>query len=71
MIDTLVESFDLGVDFYTWWYEYNLFSPAKRLNKFIEGVLLTEVAESIVIFIDEIDSVLSLNFPTDDFFAFI
>ncbi len=25
----------------------------------------------IVIFIDEIDSVLSLNFPTDDFFAFI
>jgi WD40 repeat protein len=71
MIDTLVESFDLDIDLSTWWYEYNLFSPAKRLNKFIEGVLLTQVAESIVIFIDEIDSVLSLNFPTDDFFAFI
>ncbi|HEY9740717.1 MAG TPA: AAA-like domain-containing protein, partial [Coleofasciculaceae cyanobacterium] len=71
MIDTLVESFDLDIDLSTWWYEYNLFSPAKRLNKFIEGVLLTQVAERIVIFIDEIDSVLSLNFPTDDFFAFI
>ncbi|MDF5716431.1 MAG: AAA-like domain-containing protein [Rhizonema sp. NSF051] len=30
-----------------------------------------EVKQNIVIFIDEIDSVLSLKFPTDDFFAFI
>jgi len=34
-------------------------------------ILLAEISENIVIFIDEIDSVLSLNFPTDDFFAFI
>ncbi|QLE39600.1 hypothetical protein FD723_03200 [Nostoc sp. C052] len=39
--------------------------------QFLEEVLLVEVQEDIVIFIDEIDSVLSLNFPTDDFFALI
>ena len=34
-------------------------------------MLLTSVEEKIVIFIDEIDSVLSLDFSTDDFFAWI
>jgi len=34
-------------------------------------VLLASVHQKIVIFIDEIDSMLSLNFRTDDFFAFI
>ncbi len=71
MIDTLVESFDLDVDLSSWWCERELLSPVKRLSKFIEEVLLAQVAENIVIFIDEIDSVLSLRFPTDDFFAFI
>ncbi|MEI2577510.1 AAA-like domain-containing protein [Scytonema sp. PRP1] len=42
-----------------------------RFRKFLEEILLAEIKENIVIFIDEIDSVLSLNFPTDDFFAFI
>jgi WD40 repeat protein len=71
MIDTLVESFDLDVDLSIWWCDRNLLSPVKRLSKFIEEVLLTQVSQNLVIFIDEIDSVLSLNFPTDDFFAFI
>ena len=34
-------------------------------------MLLRQIATNLVIFIDEIDSVLSLNFPTDDFFTFI
>jgi hypothetical protein len=71
MIDTLVESFDLDVDLSTWWCDRNFLSSVKRLSKFIEEVLLAQVSQNIVIFIDEIDSVLSLSFPIDDFFAFI
>jgi WD40 repeat protein/DNA-binding response OmpR family regulator len=46
-------------------------SPVSRLSEFIEQVLLVEIQENIVIFIDEIDSVLGLEFPIEDFFALI
>ncbi|MDJ0798902.1 MAG: AAA-like domain-containing protein [Calothrix sp. MO_167.B12] len=71
LIDNLIESFDLDVDLAEWWGENQLHSEVTRFRKFIEEVLLVEVKANIVIFIDEIDSVLSLNFPTDDFFALI
>ncbi len=71
LLDTLIDSLALDVDIEEWWFEHKLLSPLKRFRKLIEEVLLVEVPENIVIFIDEIDSVLSLNFPTDDFFAFI
>ena len=55
-----------------WWKEQEGLSPVKILQRFIEDVLLTEISsEKIFIFIDEIDSILSLNFSSDDFFAFI
>jgi hypothetical protein len=71
LIDTLIDSFALDLDFADWWEVNQLNSLVMRFRKFIEEVLLVEVSENIVIFIDEIDSVLSLNFPTDDFFALI
>ncbi|MEO1376558.1 MAG: AAA-like domain-containing protein [Cyanobacteria bacterium J06635_10] len=71
LIDSLIDIFDLDVDFADWWEENQLNSLVTRFRKFLEEILLVEVKEDIVIFIDEIDSVLSLNFPTDDFFAFI
>ncbi|QLE53498.1 hypothetical protein FD724_37000 (plasmid) [Nostoc sp. C057] len=71
LIDTLIDSFGLDLDFGDWWEANQLNSLVTRFRKFLEEVLLIEVQESIVIFIDEIDSVLSLNFPTDDFFALI
>lgn len=62
----------------TWWQEREDVSPVQRLSQFIEEVLLVEVGQQdnaspqkIVIFIDEIDSVLGLNFPINDFFALI
>ena len=67
LIDTLIDTFDLDVDFEDWWSENQLNSLVTRFRKFIEGILLAEIEENIVIFIDEIDSILSLNFPTDDF----
>uniref|UniRef100_UPI0019139542 AAA-like domain-containing protein n=1 Tax=Hassallia byssoidea TaxID=482630 RepID=UPI0019139542 len=64
----LYETFDLD----SWWSSHDLLSPVQRLGKFIEDVLLTSINDSIVVFIDEIDSILSLNLPSvDDFFALI
>ena len=72
VIDTLVSVFKLYRDFdlETWWLENSLLSPVQKLNKFIENILLVKITEKIIIFIDEIDSLLSLNFK-DDFFAAI
>jgi len=68
--DELVNQFDLGVSL-AWWTERKALSPVKRLSNFIEEVLLVRIPGNIVIFIDEIDSVLSLQFRVDDFFALI
>ncbi|MDY6940835.1 MAG: GAF domain-containing protein [Cyanobacteriota bacterium] len=67
----LVTSFGLPIDLKDWLGDREYLSPVQRLSELIEQVLLEVVREKIVIFIDEIDSVLSLNFRTDDFFAFI
>jgi CheY-like chemotaxis protein len=73
LIRSLVNSFEVSEDFNlrSWWRERELLSPVQCLSEFIEEVLLVEIPQNIVIFIDEIDSVLSLDFSTDDFFAFI
>lgn len=67
----LVTSFNLKLDLKSWLRDREYLPPVQRLSEFIEQVLLESVPEKIVIFIDEIDSVLSLNFRTEDFFAFI
>ncbi|MEM8829660.1 MAG: AAA-like domain-containing protein [Cyanobacteria bacterium P01_G01_bin.19] len=56
----------------SWWKKHSELSPIQHLNLFISNVVLKEIeAEKIFIFIDEIDSVLGLDFATDDFFALI
>jgi CheY-like chemotaxis protein len=59
------------VELRQWWQECSFLSPVQRLGEFIQSVLLAKISEPIVIFIDEIDSVLNLDFPIDDFFIFI
>ncbi|WP_013334723.1 AAA family ATPase [Gloeothece verrucosa] len=66
------------VNLKTWWKEREDFSSIQKLNQFIEEILLEEVgvekdvsSKQIVIFIDEIDSILNLNFSVNDFFALI
>ncbi|MFN6565257.1 MAG: AAA-like domain-containing protein [Nostoc sp. ChiSLP01] len=71
LIDTLIDNFELNLDFRDWWSANELNSFVTRFRKFLEEILLVEIQDNIVIFIDEIDSVLSLKFPTDDFFALI
>jgi PAS domain S-box-containing protein len=76
--------FDLQgkVDLKAWWKAREDISPVQRLSEFIEEVLLVEAGreadteegarlKQLVIFIDEIDSVLGLKFPVNDFFALI
>jgi hypothetical protein len=66
------------VNLKTWWKEREDISAVQRLGEFIEEVLLVEVgveegapSKQLVIFIDEIDSILGLKFPINDFFALI
>ncbi|MEM7594673.1 MAG: ammonium transporter [Cyanobacteria bacterium P01_A01_bin.83] len=51
----------------TWWRSHDFLSPVQRLGEFIEQVLLEKVNDKIIVFIDEIDSILSLSFDADDF----
>ncbi len=69
----LVKSFQLSINPQrkAWWDEGREVSPIQRLTQFVEEVLLQEVEQPIVICFDEIDSVLSLNFAIDAFFAWI
>ncbi|AFZ22218.1 WD40 domain-containing protein [Allocoleopsis franciscana] len=69
----LASSFNLfeAVEFMTWWREREMLPPVQRLGELIEGVLLVQLTQNLVIFVDEIDSVLSLKEPLDDFFALI
>ncbi|MEG4206723.1 AAA-like domain-containing protein [Microcoleus sp. Pol7_A1] len=74
MIGELWRGFKLlgQVNFKTWWCDEEDVSFLQRLSHFIEDILLVKFPqEQIFIFIDEIDSILSLDFAVDDFFALI
>ena len=71
MVYNLTQDFALNIELAAWWDNLKLLSPLAKLHQFIINILLKQISQNIVIFVDEIDSVLSLNFPTDDFFAFI
>ncbi|WP_200817562.1 AAA-like domain-containing protein, partial [Calothrix rhizosoleniae] len=72
IIDTIVNSLDLDeqFDIDALWEENERFSNVQIFGKFVDK-LLQLISTQIVIFIDEIDSILSLDFPVDDFFALI
>ena len=58
--------------FKAWWSKQQGLSSIQKLSLFVNDVILPTVeAEKLFIFIDEIDSLISLNFSTDDFFALI
>lgn len=65
---------DLDEIFETWWGNKQNFTPVARMSAFWEEVLLPNCPQNIAIYIDEIDTMLSLDknhFSTDDFFAAI
>ncbi|MCG5056617.1 MAG: AAA-like domain-containing protein [Limnoraphis sp. WC205] len=73
VIDAIIDSLDLYeiFDLEEWWESLNSLSIIRRFSKFFSDKLLELVSQNIVIFIDEIDSILSLPFNIDDFFAVI
>lgn len=71
VVQRLIASLQIKVNLRSWWREWDHLSPIQRFCEFIESVLLKEITEKIVILVDEIDSILSLSFSIDDFFAVI
>lgn len=71
LIQELASGFDLEVNVMEWLCDRAHLSPVQCLGEFISNVLLQQIKQQLVIFIDEIDSTLSLSFPADDFFALI
>ncbi len=69
----LLRSFQLAkqVPLRQWLIERQDLSPVNRLGEFLTETLPALVSPPIVIFVDEIDSILSLSFNTDDFFALL
>jgi len=63
--------FHLDIDFMAWWETVSQVSLTKRMELFLEQILLAQIPQPIVIFIDEIDSTLSLSFSCDDFFTLL
>ena len=73
MVDLLCK-FDLRdrVNFPSWWQDNHELSMVQRLRLFIEEILLANLPNTnLLIFVDEIDSALALDFPIDDFFALV
>jgi AAA-like domain len=72
IIDRIASGLNLTTfDIDRWWQNNHNIPFSQRFSKFIAEVLLKDISQDIVIFIDEIDGTISLNFNTDDFFAAI
>jgi WD40 repeat protein len=74
----VIDSIATGLNLYQfdiddWWSEKHLLPYAQRFSNFLTEIVLESINTQIIIFIDEIDSILSLRsqFNTDDFFAAI
>ena len=53
-----------------WWREHDKLSPVHRLKLFIQQVILKQISQNLVIFVDEIDRSFNLDFRSG-FFALI
>ncbi len=70
LLTELSRALRLSVDLEAWWQERASLGQVQRFSNFLRDGVLREVKEQVVIFIDEIDTTLNLDFR-DDFFAAI
>lgn len=70
LLSRLVRELKIEMDEQAWWRAMEAKSPVQRFSEFLRDVILEKIKGPVVIFIDEIDSTLKLDF-TDDFFAAI
>lgn len=69
-IELVADQLELTTNARSWWKQHAETGLTLRLTRFFEEVALKEIDESVVVFVDEIDTTLSLAY-TDDFFAAI
>ncbi|MDJ0600931.1 MAG: AAA-like domain-containing protein [Crocosphaera sp.] len=66
----LWDEFYLNLNLGSWWSSHSNLSPVQRLSEFVDQILLQQISQNIIIFLDEIDTLLKFDF-TDDFLALI
>ena len=70
LLTRMSNGLQFSVDMETWWQERDALSSVQRFTDFMREVVLDRITGQVVIFLDEIDSTLKLDFR-DDFFAAI
>ncbi|WP_169800768.1 AAA-like domain-containing protein [Archangium gephyra] len=70
LLVVLQEQLELSTDVTDWWGLHRDQGPVQRMTRFLEEVVLSEVKQRVVVFVDEIDTTLGMGF-TDDFYAAI
>jgi WD40 repeat protein len=70
LLTIIADQLMLDTDVVEWWQSLAHLGITQRLTRFFQEILLVEVVPPMVLFVDEIDTTLSLDF-TDDFFAAI
>ncbi|MGB3208910.1 MAG: AAA-like domain-containing protein, partial [Crinalium sp.] len=68
LLDSL--ELDLELNFNQWWQQRDYLTQPQRLYYLIKSVVLEQISTNIIIFLDEIDSLIAIEFK-DDFFALI
>ncbi len=68
LLDTCIRELKLPVELNRWWQEHAVLSAVQRFSNFVADEVLSHIQKRLVVFIDEIDSTLNLDF-SDDFFA--
>jgi len=71
LLYSLSEQLDLEEPLLSFWQQHALLGPVQRFMAALRHVALTAAPTPLILCIDEIDMVLSLPFPTGEFFAAI
>ena len=71
LAERLGQQFDLEDELEKFWLDHQRLSPVQRLFTAIHEVVMARRPGPVVVFVDEIDTVRSLPFSTDEFFAAI
>jgi AAA-like domain len=64
LLDSIARDLSLNVAVDEWWQAHQHLGVTQRFTQFLQQVVLGEVSAPVVIFVDEIDTSLSLNSPT-------